>query len=187
MDTTQEKILLAALALFFEQGFKKTAVDEVAQRAGVTRITVYRYFPTKEDLVRAALHRSERVFQDALAAQDADPMALLNRIGQEMAALPTGELATRLDELQRVYPDLYADFQAVRMASLQGFFERLCALAKQNDALRPGVNWDVAQAIYWELLVHIFENPRLRELGLSNVEIYRAVSDILLYGLFKGD
>ncbi|MFJ8312229.1 MULTISPECIES: TetR/AcrR family transcriptional regulator [unclassified Streptomyces] len=51
---TYEAVSEAAIALFLERGFDKVSVAEVAAAAGVSKPTLFRYFPTKEDLV---LHR----------------------------------------------------------------------------------------------------------------------------------
>lgn len=49
------EIVEAALDLFVEKGFASTKMDEIAKRAGVTKGTVYLYFPSKEDLFRAVV------------------------------------------------------------------------------------------------------------------------------------
>jgi AcrR family transcriptional regulator len=41
----------AGMRLFAERGFAGTTVDEIAEAAGVSRATVYAYFPTKEEIV----------------------------------------------------------------------------------------------------------------------------------------
>jgi transcriptional regulator GlxA family with amidase domain len=41
----------AALELFERQGFDATSVDQIAERAEVSRTTFFRYFPTKADVV----------------------------------------------------------------------------------------------------------------------------------------
>jgi AcrR family transcriptional regulator len=186
---TQDKIALAALELFMAQGIKKTSVDEIAQYAGVTRVTVYRYYADKRDVVRAAFLQSEQVFEqtriDLEQNPGCDPEVYLDQIGYGLAAQPHGDLFARLDELRRVYPDIYAEFQQVRVAALSGVFDRLFALAEQAGRLRPEVNREVAQALFWEMLVSVFENPRLGALGLSGFELYRAVRDIIFYGIAK--
>lgn len=48
---TQHRLVDAAMALFAEQGFESTSVEEIAARAGVGRTTFFRRFPTKEDVV----------------------------------------------------------------------------------------------------------------------------------------
>lgn len=51
----------AAIALFLEKGFEKVPVAEVAAAAEISKPTLFRYFPTKEDLVlhRFADHQDE--------------------------------------------------------------------------------------------------------------------------------
>ena len=52
---TDSKITRAAAELLLLRGFDKTTVDEVAARAGVGKATVYRRWPSKEDLAVAAM------------------------------------------------------------------------------------------------------------------------------------
>jgi mycofactocin system transcriptional regulator len=49
--TTHEQIERVALALFVEKGFEETTVDEIAAAVGVGRRTIFRYFPSKNDMV----------------------------------------------------------------------------------------------------------------------------------------
>lgn len=49
------EILEAALSCFAERGFAATKLDDVANRAGVTKGTVYLYFPNKEELFKAVV------------------------------------------------------------------------------------------------------------------------------------
>jgi len=186
---TQEKIILAASELFMTQGIKKTSLDEIAQRAGVTRITVYRYFADKRDLVRAAFLHSEQVFERTRRDLEQHPgrsmEEYLDQIGRDLGALPPTSPAARADELRRLYPDIYAEYQQLRLAVEGDLFDRLLALAEQNGQLRPGINREVAHAIFWEILENLFENPRLQQLGLTDAELYITVKDVLLYGIMK--
>lgn len=64
-DTTRERILDAALALFEDFGIRRTTMEDVARRAGVSRVTIYRRFPQKDRLVQAVIMREgERFFAD---------------------------------------------------------------------------------------------------------------------------
>jgi AcrR family transcriptional regulator len=47
---TRQSILAAACCLFREKGFKKTSVEEMCQRAGVSKMSFYRSFKDKTDL-----------------------------------------------------------------------------------------------------------------------------------------
>ncbi|MFF4587042.1 TetR/AcrR family transcriptional regulator [Streptomyces sp. NPDC001388] len=48
---TREAIRTATYALIREQGYDATTIDQIAERAEVSPSTVFRYFPTKEDIV----------------------------------------------------------------------------------------------------------------------------------------
>jgi AcrR family transcriptional regulator len=52
-----DELLEAALDLFVERGFAATRMEDVAQRAGVSKGTVYLYWPSKEDLLKAVIQR----------------------------------------------------------------------------------------------------------------------------------
>jgi AcrR family transcriptional regulator len=53
-----QELLEAALTLFVEKGFAATRTEEVAQRAGVSKGTLYRYFPSKEEFFKAVVRQN---------------------------------------------------------------------------------------------------------------------------------
>lgn len=55
----RERILEAAYELFSQRGVRAVGIDEVIHRAGVAKATLYRHFPSKDDLARAFLARRE--------------------------------------------------------------------------------------------------------------------------------
>jgi len=61
-STTRSRILDAAFEAVRDFGVSRTTVEDVAQRAGLSRQTVYRYFPSKEHLVLALVLREEEKF-----------------------------------------------------------------------------------------------------------------------------
>lgn len=52
------ELLDAALSLFVEKGYAATRVEEIAARAGVSKGTLFLYFPTKDDLFRAVVREA---------------------------------------------------------------------------------------------------------------------------------
>jgi len=95
----REALVQAADALFVEQGFEGTTVDQIAERAGVSRRTFFRYFPSKEAI---AFPRSEErleafrsLLRERFAEQDPLPAvrAACLEIGRMMVAVSGEELA----------------------------------------------------------------------------------------------
>jgi AcrR family transcriptional regulator len=54
-DATRERILSAAAKLFYGEGIRSVSVDAVAEKAGITKRTLYYHFKSKDDLIAAYL------------------------------------------------------------------------------------------------------------------------------------
>ena len=57
-DARPGELMAAALSVFVEKGFAGTRVEEVAQRAGVSKGTLFLYFPSKLDLFKAVVREN---------------------------------------------------------------------------------------------------------------------------------
>lgn len=100
-------VFAAAIEVFAERGYGALSIDEVATRAGVNKTTVYRRWPTKGALLRAAL-------LDLRAADDATPdtgdlakdLELLLLHKAEMMTTPRGRGIRRAIFMGRDEPEL---------------------------------------------------------------------------------
>ena len=75
--STADYILDVAGALFFARGFAAVGVDLVVRESGVAKMTLYRHFPSKDDLIAAWLERVDaqfwRSFESWAGSTDAAP------------------------------------------------------------------------------------------------------------------
>lgn len=67
--TLQEKILQAAAELFYRQGIRASGVDAIVKAANTTKMSLYKYFPSKDDLVIAFLRKRDVDFRAWFADQ----------------------------------------------------------------------------------------------------------------------
>ena len=125
-DLTRERVVSAARALFDERGFAETTIQDVADRAGVGKATVYYYIESKDQLLglviddtitgllRDVRQEMERIDSPAKAIGH-----LLTKQALEMArtgvmvdaylrgeASPAGGLAERMGPVRDIYVDL---------------------------------------------------------------------------------
>jgi AcrR family transcriptional regulator len=82
---TQEAILVAATQLFMERGYEGTTVADVAERAGVSRATVFWHFSDKGGLFREAFVRLFTPFRDSLA-NDFHDLPAPKRLHEQLGA-----------------------------------------------------------------------------------------------------
>lgn len=99
-EQKRERLKQAAYDLFVERGFDDVTVDEIAERAEVSKSTLFRYFDTKEDLllVDARMHRDALL--DALAERPSDE-AVLTSLRAALQSLAADYQADRRRAVQR--------------------------------------------------------------------------------------
>jgi AcrR family transcriptional regulator len=63
----RERIVEAATELFYAQGLRAVSAEKIIAQVGITKVTFYRHFPTKDDLIVAYLERRAQWERDAIA------------------------------------------------------------------------------------------------------------------------
>jgi AcrR family transcriptional regulator len=87
LDVVSEQILDAALEQFQLVGIRRASVEDVARRAGVSRITVYRRFPRKEVLIEAVAMREARRLVAAVDAATSTVDGFADRIVESFVGI----------------------------------------------------------------------------------------------------
>lgn len=72
MSEARERLLSTASRLFYAEGLHAVGIDRIIATAGVTRATMYRHFPSKDDLVVAYLTRGDEAIRARVGAARAD-------------------------------------------------------------------------------------------------------------------
>jgi AcrR family transcriptional regulator len=62
----RERIMKTAQRLFYRDGFRAVGIDTIIAEAGVAKMSLYRHFPSKDDLIVAYLEESNRQFWEWL-------------------------------------------------------------------------------------------------------------------------
>ena len=113
-EARPHELLEAALTLFVEKGFAATRAEEVAQLAGVSKGTLYLYYPSKEELLKAVIahYLSSRIADTAKEVRQIDgPMApvLRNMLvpwWQQMHASPASGTFKLIISEVRNFPEI---------------------------------------------------------------------------------
>lgn len=95
----KDEVVEIAFKLFAEQGYDSTTVDQIANAAGMSRTTFFRYFGTKEELVLGRVSELGHRIADALAARpaDEDPWLALRRAFDVVVAPPADDPTLALE------------------------------------------------------------------------------------------
>ena len=151
-DETGRRILARAKEMFVRSGFVHVTTGEISESLGISKATLYKYYPTKEDLLRAVIRS---ILGDVLAGveaivrnEDRDFVGkLVDLIGHMSSALP--KLGTFLArDLQKAAPEIWREVDAFRREKI---YRNLKIL------LRAGIaEGDIKRTIEPDLLVIMF-------------------------------
>ena len=114
------RVLAAAGQQFGELGYERTSVDSIAQACGVSKATIYRYFPSKESLFEAVIGRyADEIFATlpATALDPQDPATTLAAIGKAFMKFMNSEKAVKI--IRVIY-----GAAGHQVAACEGFFQK---------------------------------------------------------------
>lgn len=189
LPETPNRIADAALNLLLARGVQKMNLTDVAFKAGVTRVTVYRYCGDKKGLLQLVLRSIVAIFRKAGDGGQSDSIetidSRLKKLGEELAQLPKEHLLARFEEIRRLHPDVYDEFRAEQREAVDRIFYQVLAAATREQSLRPEINLEVLKAIFWASAVGLIENPMLISSDISLAEIFTTVSEVFRHGALK--
>jgi AcrR family transcriptional regulator len=138
--SARDRILDTASELFYRDGYHAVGIDTIVAESGVAKMTLYRHFPSKDDLIAAYLERANAEFWDWLDREIArvdDPKAKLVVALEATAKLATSAqcLGCTFQAAASEFPELDHRGHRVAIDHKRRVLERLTALAR-DAALR---------------------------------------------------
>jgi AcrR family transcriptional regulator len=149
----REAILDAALEVFSQVGFQGSTLREIARKCGVSHQSLMHYFPSKQELLIAVLHRRD----ERLRRHFADPSGLavgeLIALAEYNASAPghielfsaAAAEATAADHPGHEY---YAQFYRSLVSSMTVYL----TIADEHGMLRPGISPEIAARVLLALV-----------------------------------
>jgi len=180
-DARPGEILDAALDQFVARGFAATKMEHIARAAGVTPGTLYRYYPGKEEILKALIHDSfQRVFAEAepIMAQfqgtASEMLGLVLRTWWDMVG------ATKISGLAKLmmaeasnFPELARFHEAEVIKPGEAFIERAVQLGIANGEFRPiNVKAAVKMAVAPILMAMLWKHSESCNLEGLDLELY---------------
>lgn len=154
---TRQQILLASAQLFTDRGFEGTRMDDIAEAAGVSRTTLFNYFPSKDEIVLAMAGGFEQQFPERIRANCNDLASTRERLAsifREAAHYFTRHRALNAviyPELTRIRGGQERTNRQVIDAYRSAFSELLQAGRDQGD-VRSDIASDILADMLWSAL-----------------------------------
>ncbi len=181
----KDKIVEQSEEKFFKDGFYKTTMDEVASELGMSKKTIYKFFPSKDDLIMAiAKHFMNRMKRKILPALNSDKNAIekLGELIKILAGVSEKISSKRMEEMKRHFPQIWNEIDSFRTKMM---FENITRVIDQGKA--EGLFVDYPTSIVMNMLVASIRSVVNPDFILNNnfsiIEAARFAFKILICGI----
>ena len=173
------QIVETAEDLFTNHGIRRVTVEEICRRAGVSKMTFYKYFANKTELVRHLWNAWIDEGYEKLDEIDAMDIPLPEKI-QMMFDWKTEFLSKMSTEFVEEILPLNLEREKV----LRRFMEFIVRAQKRGE-IRAGINPEFLMAVL-DKLYELGDNEVLRARYPSLIEFNREIKDFFWYGVIAG-
>jgi AcrR family transcriptional regulator len=178
-------IVAAARELFWKYGFRKVSVEEICQKAGISKMTFYRHFPNKTELAKRIF---DKLFDDAyirfieILAEKSSPEEKLQKI-----------LMMKVEETTNISRDFLQDFYSMREPELAEYMNSRTQQAWQNvlegfkkaqadGTFRSDFKPEI-MLLMSNYFVNMMNDPAIMALYDSPQELLMEISKLFVYGI----
>lgn len=131
----QTKIIEQVEDKLFKDGFYKTTMDDVASELGMSKKTIYKFFPSKDDLVMAiAKHFMNGMKDKILPALSSDKNAI-EKLAELIGILAKASdkiSPQRMDEIRKYFPNLWNEIDKFRTQMMFGNITKVIEQGKKE-------------------------------------------------------
>lgn len=175
-DLTAAAIIDSAAKLIAERG-EAASMEEIATAAGVGRATLYRYFPSREELLRAMALASVQELTLRIREAELDAVGFDEAIARlTRGIIATGSRYVAVNGDSARYGEIHPEFDAEVIAPIRALFDR----AQADGLLRPELSPDLAMQLFSGLVKAAVDATTSGRQGVE--EAAAAVASLFLDG-----
>lgn len=184
----QQRIVQKAEELFLKFTVSKVTVDEIASELGISKKTLYKYFESKEALVREVLQtRHCRITGgiNAIIQRKEDDFIerfeeLMRFIGAQFA-----QVSPRfLHDLRKLVPQACKEMEQQKRAHTLEAFRMLGEEGIRHGYFRDDIDLEFLGVMYISLIEGVMDSDTVMHLPLTAAQVFQSVLDVLFFGLF---
>lgn len=188
MNDVREDILQLAIKRMQQVGIRSVSVDDICHELGMSKKTFYVYFPSKDDLVQAILHKHEqKVGHDldiALAKRTITQVIVeWTKIAQSTQKKDLKTPAMMYD-LEKYYPQLFAAHKKVMRQTAENILVQFLEKGVNEGIFRAEIDVDVVAMMFLDMQYRLLDLMTGGQMTKEEVHrIGRQRMDIMMRGI----
>jgi len=187
----KDKILKIAREEFARLGYRNVRTDELSQKIGISKRTLYEHFRTKEELFESIidleLERTKSFVENIIEYVEQNPQANLieeiNKIWQLDADSAIKFTREFFDDLQKYTPHLWDKIYQFRQKVIERNFSRIFKIGVEQGLFRSDVNAEVLFHMHLTLVQNLVTPTMIMRLQASPKEILETIFSVIFRGV----
>lgn len=182
---TKTNILAAAEDMFMQHGYSKVTMEEIASGIGISKKTLYKFFPNKKELLRELMTQRQCEFMDHI--EDIWKREDIDFVGKFRNTLDfVGERSSRMNKLQdvqRIAPEIWAEIHDFKKGKIFEKVRKLFEAGFETGIFRSDIDRDIVILVYTNAVESIVNPESLSELPCTAGQAFEAISKIIFEGI----
>ncbi len=187
----KERIITAAREYFFSNGFSKVTMEEFAQSMGMSKKTIYKFFPSKDDIVKAITREQLVTINNRCESfRNNSSMEFIDRIKSTISYLTTEMQKMKPQfyiDVQRNMPELWKEVDNFRHEKVTNDFALMVQQGVDLGVFRSDVNVQVFVLMYSSAMQSIVNPEALAHLPLNLSQAYQVAITVFFEGMMTDD
>lgn len=183
---TRQQIVNFACEKFYKHGFYKVSMDSIVEELRISKSTLYKYFPSKEDLIIATMRKYTSTIDEKFEEIINDENRSVYERVTDVAHFYGSMLSTLSEEYLRdaeiYYPELWKKEVDYRTSRFTKFFTELYSFGLDSGSFRSEYPKEVIVFLYIKETEMVY-SKFLENINLSRQEAFDIISTIFLRGL----
>jgi AcrR family transcriptional regulator len=187
IDSARCRIVAVARALFFQRGFLRVTADDLAAELGVSKATLYKAFPSKEEMLGAAVRevmneiaaRVEGLIGDDSLGFVEKMVALFTFLGTRLSQF--GPLLIR--DIQKSAPRIWKEIDDFRRDKIFRNFKGILEAGRREGYFREDVDLDLLLQMFISLIQEFVNPAAVLRSGRSPAATFESVIKVFFQGI----
>jgi AcrR family transcriptional regulator len=187
----RERILSKAREMFTQFGYSKVTMEEVATELGMSKKTLYKFFPGKEHLIKSIISEVRCEVSDycdnLIQNKDVDFVDKLKQLMNFFSKQADKFRGPLLHDLEKAVPECWAELNDMRIKHSYEKFNDLLAEGKKAGAFRHDIDQQLILLIFMNAMQSLLNPNVLSEVPYSGSQIFDTLIKVIFEGVLSED
>lgn len=186
-DKVKKRIIDSASRLFFERGFSRVSMDQIASGLGISKKTLYQRFPSKEALlyqvVTNMMAENGSIIESIVNDRGMDFHLKLSRLMNHLSGL-VGRMARPFGEdLRRNAPEMWEEIDRFRKEKILLNFRKLLESGVRQGVFRKNADPQLITLMFAALMQNMIDPKLFSQIPFTAAQVFDTIVEVVFRGI----